>query len=419
MMISTKKLQIALAVCVLFALSSGLVFAEGKIVLEHWGIQYFYGDLGPWMEKKIQEYEAEHPNIKINLTAIPYENYFEKLLAAFAGGVGPDVFEVPPNVLQTYYEQDILLDLTPYVPEDIVNDIAGNVLAGASRQGKLYGLPYELEPIGLYYRKDLLQEAGVSIPPKIETWDDLVEVATKLTKPGQYGLGIYNEPDPHFLMYILSFIWQGGGEIVDDPFNPTKATCNTPEVASALQMMGDLFNKYNAAPLKQLEDPLINGQIAMQMTGIWNLNQFKRIDPDMDFGVIPLPRGPKGDGGTVGGGWTLAGNSKTKYPEEVAEHIVWLRGNPDFVLDWTLTEGSMPARKSLQDKWLAGLSDDSRERAKAFSAMLPYLRLEQPYPPELVDAVIEMGQNVIFGGMSGAEAAKVGAEAIDRYFKTR
>ncbi len=421
---STKKLLVMVVVLVLLVV--GICFGAGeqessstegikKVTISHWGIQYS-GFRGEWIEEQLQLYHSEHPTINVELTQVAFERYFEKLLSSFAGGVGPDVFEVPPNVLQTYYEQGILLDLDPYVSKEMLDDLVELPRQGASREGRLYGIPYEMEPIAIYYRKDLVRDAGINVMPT--TWDELATTAQKLTKENQYGLGIYNEPGPHFLMYVLPFVWQGGGEIVDDPFYPKKATCDTTPADKGLQFLGDLYNKYNAAPLKQLEDPMINGQVAMRMSGIWMIGYYRSSSPDMDYGVAPLPKGPGGNA-SIAGGWTLAVNSASEFPDQSADHAIWLRGDPQKVLEWTLLEGVIPARKSIEDDYKNELTDVEMSRRGAFFEMLPYTRLEQPYSPEIVDAVIEMGQNVIFGGMSGTEAAKTGADAINRYLKNR
>src|SRR5206468_2037967 len=78
-------------------------------------------------------------------------------------------------------------------------------------KGSTFGLPYDGETTGLFYRIDMFQQAGISGPPK--TWDEFQADATKLTNAGQkeYGFPVFSQEAAY---YFEPFLWQAGGHLM-------------------------------------------------------------------------------------------------------------------------------------------------------------------------------------------------------------
>jgi multiple sugar transport system substrate-binding protein len=102
----------------------------------------------------------------------------------------------------------------------------------------------------VYYNKNLFDQAGVAYPQAGWSWDDFLKAAQALTKDtngdgatDQYGVGTELEA-----IRLAPFVWQNGGEIVDDPAKPTRLALDTPAATEAFQWFVDLQVKHHVAP---------------------------------------------------------------------------------------------------------------------------------------------------------------------------
>src|SRR5690349_20665464 len=110
-----------------------------------------------------------------------------KLQTAFASGQGPDLFIISPEDFLRYYNGGVLVDLTPYLEDAARKDFFDNVMETRIVDGKIYGLPMEVEPMAMYYGKKAFADAGLSEADLPKTWEQLLAVAKKLTKGNQFG----------------------------------------------------------------------------------------------------------------------------------------------------------------------------------------------------------------------------------------
>ena len=117
-----------------------------------------------------------------------------KLPTAFASGSGPDLFIISPGDFLRYYNGGVLLDLTPFMEQAARDDFFPSVIANRMVDGKIYGLPYEVEPMAMYYSVDAFNEIGLTEKDVPKTWDELLSVAKKLTNDKRYGVLFETSP---------------------------------------------------------------------------------------------------------------------------------------------------------------------------------------------------------------------------------
>lgn len=177
---------------------------EGEIVI--WDRA---GDLFQVAESAIPAFNKKYPNIKVTHEAVETS----KLAPALTTGVGvPDGAFIEDDGLGSISQH--LTDLTdwiqPYVP-----DLVPYKVRAASRDGRIVGIPYDVDPGLLYYREDILTKHGLSING-VETYDDLIALARELKEkdPSLKPIRIENVP-------ILIVLWTGmfanqqGGSYID------------------------------------------------------------------------------------------------------------------------------------------------------------------------------------------------------------
>ncbi|MDQ2654977.1 MAG: sugar ABC transporter substrate-binding protein, partial [Chloroflexota bacterium] len=166
----------------------------------------------PMMMQLRDSFQELHPNITIEFQGVPAEEMDARLTTQVAGGNPPDSVYLDMSSVVDYASRDALVDLGPYIEKSTAvkrDDYVPAFLESALWEDQVYGLPYDGETTGLFYRKDLFEAAGIAEPPK--TWDELQSAVEALTKDGQYGYIIFA---PEAAYYWYPYLWQNGGEIM-------------------------------------------------------------------------------------------------------------------------------------------------------------------------------------------------------------
>lgn len=139
---------------------------------------WFKNDMDAQMKQLAGEFTKLHPNITINVESIGDGKSGEVIKSRFAGGKGPDIFTVDGPAQIALY-QDKLADLSdqPWVPNAVPMFIKE-----LTKDGKLYGMPYNVEGLGIVYNKKLFEKAGITKIPTNNT--ELTNVVKQLKDKG-------------------------------------------------------------------------------------------------------------------------------------------------------------------------------------------------------------------------------------------
>ena len=168
--------------------------------------------------------------------------------------------------------------------------------------GKQYGVPFWTETQVLYYRKDLLANAGYTEPPK--TWDELREMGKKLTdtSKGLYGIGMgYGKGNSDAEFLTRGIIWSYGGSV--DTQDGKTVIADSPETVQAASFIRDIFLTDKSTPPSAIgwddagnNKAYLSGQAAMIFNTGSVLATIKKDNPDLyeKTGIAPYPAGPKG-----------------------------------------------------------------------------------------------------------------------------
>jgi len=185
---------------------------------------------------------------------------------------------------------------------------------------KIYGLPYEVVPLAMYYSVKAFEEAGLSESDIPKTWDQFLEIAHRLTKGDRFGCLFETTPNYYQNLTWYPFMWQGGGEIVT-PDGKHSAFASRATV-QALKFWQDTIQQ-NVAPRNMLGiggwDPIANsasGFCAMQNLGIWGVSYLREFAKDFQYGVFPLPLPPNGQQRNIFGGWPSSPMPRAKIPRK-------------------------------------------------------------------------------------------------------
>lgn len=367
----------------------------------------------------IDEWNQTH-SVKAELQSFPWLQYSDALTTGVTTGEGPDVFIMTAGDWLRYAAGDLALPLDDYFPQYLKEDLLPASLEGVTLNGHIYSIPYEMEPVVLYYDKVLFEEEGLE-PPK--DWVELMNTAEQLTTEDRFGILIAINPDVYENFIWYPFLWMAGGEVLNKDLSAA-AIDQTSGGAQALQLWCDLVTKGYAANTTggndSLDERFPTGRAGMYVSGYWVYGWLKSDYPDFveRVGIVPIPPPTKDDPNiTIYGGCSLMVSSRTEFPEDAAEFAVQLFGAEDIEnnIKWnTELWTQLSPRKSM----IETLKDHFSQFPHNFFAdtMFPIARPEPAYSPEVSQAVYEAIQDVIFNGLTGEEAVDIMADKINTYF---
>lgn len=293
------------------------------------------------MEELVARFESENPGIKVELLRDNDSSYYDKLVTQITAGKGPDIARVEPAKAPQYIASDWALPVGDVIDSSEYFEAA---LGAVTKDGELYGVPIEVEGLGLVYRTDLLAEVGYDEPPA--TWDEFVDAAQKLTGDGRYGVGLFGGWGA-FEFY--PWLWQAGAEVLNE--DGTEAVFNSPEAVEALQLWVDLQASAMPAGMAtatedDVKGPFISGTLAMFTSGPWVISSLAEAGIDGKWALAPLPAGA--ESATVLGGMDLLVLKNSEHPEEAKQFLSWLMSDEN-IRDYYLAVGGVPAKTTLFD----------------------------------------------------------------------
>ncbi|AJY76175.1 ABC transporter substrate-binding protein [Paenibacillus beijingensis] len=274
------------------------------------------------------EYEKTHPGVKIEFESVLSSDYMTKLKAKLSANEMPDIFN-NGGYSELNVWKDQLEDLSdqPWVGEAL--DVAKEPMMS---DGKLYGIPINLEGDGLVYNKDMFAKAGITELPK--TRSELEEVSKKLQAAGF--TPFINNYDSAWTLGITMFNYPMAEQQDPNAFiaglNGGTATFKDNPLFKEWTKFIDLSLKYgNKNPLTTDYNGSLamfaSEQGAMTVGGNWIQPVIDKINPNINAGLMPIPISDDAAlnqkavfaGPTT---WVVYKNSKVK--PEAKEFLNWL-----------------------------------------------------------------------------------------------
>ena len=284
-----------------------------------------------YVPNRAKEFTDKYPNIKVDLLT---DTGYDKLVAQIAAGDPGDVIWMSTGV-GTYFEMASLGNLMDVAPlaaadkYDLKQHIPIAIDTAKIVNNTLFGLPSLMHPshIGLWYNVDLFDKAGVKPPTLTMSYDELAELARKMTgpngpdgKPSVWGIQTETAAAP-LLCYVRSF----GGELTDPGYLGKKVAFDAAPGKAALQWLADLRFKHRAHPIQGQDAPkFIDGNVAMQTTLMsGGFTYYKQIAGKFKMDAVLIPKGPGGKRGSQGHVDMWGMFSRTKYKDEAFQLLKW------------------------------------------------------------------------------------------------
>ena len=321
-----------LLVSALLIISVGFVFAAGQSSSRASGTEevIFWTSHGPpdtdVLQSIVDDYNRTNPAVRVKFVQVPgSETDTAALMTAVRGGTGPDVYMLDRFIVAQRAADGVLMDITETlnrVDPNISSKYMPFAWAETQFRSKTYALPFDTDTRALFYNVDILRAAGVDPAPLNLsrgplTIDQLREIARRVDQKDAQGN--YNRVGfiPQYNQgwhYTWGFTY--GGDFAD--MRAGQVTPTNPGVVAGFQFLYDWNREMGVREVQNFvssymppnnppqNDPFITGNLAMMVTGPWQISTMERYAPNVNYGItyIPVPR--TGDRpSTWAGGWSM------------------------------------------------------------------------------------------------------------------
>jgi multiple sugar transport system substrate-binding protein len=337
------------------------------------------GREGELVAELIPDFERTHPGIRVEVQQLPWTSAHEKLLTAFVGDATPDLAQLGNTWLPELATLGALAPLDAQVAASPVvrpPDYFPGIWDTNQLDGVRYGVPWYVDTRLVFYRRDLLAEAGFAAPPV--TWDAwLTQMRAIKARVGPARFAILLPVDE--FEQLIAFALQQGDPLLSG--HGRWGNFRSAGFRGALRFYLTMFVEQLAPVATQIQvpnpwDELAHGYFTFFLHGPWSIGEFKRRLPasqQASWATAPLP-GPTGPGASFAGGSSLVVFRRAAHPREAWQLIEYL-SQPDVERRFYDLSGNLPPRRAA---W-----DDPRfadPRVLAFRDQLERVRRTPPVP---------------------------------------
>ncbi|PMQ01366.1 MAG: hypothetical protein CBR30_05935 [Dictyoglomus sp. NZ13-RE01] len=366
-----KKLLVP--ILILLLIFTSLSFGKTKLIFTvHWsdyqleGVKDEKGNLvTKGLKQYVEEYMKTHPDVEIEIRSVAFDELLKKIIVDHTAGLPSDIY-----VLYSLWGVELvnsgILDQPPIDVQNAVRLLfVKPAVDGATINGKIWGVPIEVDNYALVYNKKLLSAAGFKKPPK--TWSELVSMAAKLTKKNpdgsiaQYGFAFLAGWDSAVVHPYLSLLYSNGGEFLSKDFK--ECLLDRKEAVEALEAELELFKTGGTDTAASVWN-FPAGKVAMMIMAPWYETSLKIAFKDKyleTVGVAPIPYLKKP--ATCGYTWFIGVDSASKNKKQAWDFIKWMTiqtmSNGATRMGELMAKniGAIPPRRTDLDKFPDELND--------------------------------------------------------------
>lgn len=404
--------------CFHFKARSG---AEEPLTIRFWN--GFTGPDGRTMLRMVQQFNRENPDVHVLMQRMDWATYYNKIFVAGIGNRAPELFVIHIDTLGRFYRSGFIQpldDLVAATPEFRPNDFLDFIWRGVHKVGKIFGVPLDVNCVGMYYNKQLFRRAGIvdekgeAKPPV--TREEFLEDTRKIQALGKTpdGQSLWGFAITWFRINGFTLMLQNEGPFFNKELN--HCTLGDPRNVAALQFFLDLVKKEKVAPPPENVNSWIGfrqGRIGIVFEGIWMIPDLRK-QTDLDFGAAPVPLlGKRLAVNANSHVLCMRSNLDPKQRQAVWRFMQYLSRNS---LQWA-EGGQMPSRRSLLESERFKKMPVQQEFAKQlkYAEILP----DVPFVTEFANEYDVGLEKAMLGHATPEFALREAAAKIDQVIERR
>lgn len=401
----------------LVLLSAQGLLAQDPIVVTWWNIQTVEEQQAVW-EKVEADFEAMHPNVDVQRTVLENEAFKGQLVTVMQAGDPPDLFQSwGGGPLWAFADAGLVRDISSFLDaEDGAwrSSIASEGALGLWGRGEeQYGVPFNFGPVGIWYNKALMEQAGLDPEKPFTTWGEFVTAIEALQAAGITPITVgESEKWPGMFWFAYLALRIGGGDAYASILEGSGAFTDEPFV-SAYQNILDLVNmgafqeSFLAMGYNDASATLARGEAAMQLMGTWDPPvgldscDCEGLGDNLGWTTFPVIEGGAGNPTDIfgGGDGFAVGKNAEDEAVELLKYITSFEVQ-SMTSAWTIPTvvgaEELVAENPYGAIWLNAMAE----------APVMVSFLDQFYVPALGEAVNDTVETVFAGAATPEEAAQ-------------
>ena len=257
------------------------------------------------MNVLIPKFEEENPGIKVNAVSHEWADLHDKILISAQSDTLPDVARLDIAWVPEFQKMGVLTALDEEMADfdAVTADLLDSAMSTGYVQGHYYAMALNTNTKILFYNKDALTAAGLTVPTTMEEFAAAVAALSGKNENGQQVWGL-NEPALSG-WNVLPYIWSNGGNITNEDNTKASGYINSEATIKAVQMLADMakngqLSGYNSGDIP-MTDGFGTGRYMLLLEGPWKTAELAGAYPDMAYGNCQLPAGEAGSISVLGG----------------------------------------------------------------------------------------------------------------------
>ncbi|MFJ7332789.1 extracellular solute-binding protein [Streptomyces sp. NPDC101116] len=245
------------------------------------------------VDRMVADFEKTHRGTEVDVEYIPVDTRAQRVKAAFNDPASaPDVMEYGNTDTAGYVKDGGLLDVTQEFGDwSEAKDTDPTAKQSVTVDGRLYGAPFYVGVRALYYRTDVFEELGLSVP---QTMDELAATARAIraARPELYGLVVGGA----YTYGAMPFVWANGGALASGKGGSYASGIDSPQARKGIKAYTSLFGDDNCPAAKcagmggnDTVSAFAAGKAGMAIGGDFSHTAVEAGKVKGKYAVVPLP----------------------------------------------------------------------------------------------------------------------------------
>lgn len=308
----------------------------------------------PGIEQVVATWNAANPDIQVTVATGPSGNAgaYQNFSNGIQAGNAPDLMQIEFDRLPNFRIQDGLANIAgcPDVSEsqDQFVDWTWSQ-ATFGEENAVYAIPQDTGPMALFYRKDLFEQAGITVPT---TWDEFKTAAEAVKAEGAF-ITNFSSGDPN---QFAGLVWQNQGKWFENAEAGWTVELTSQQSTDVANYWQGLLDADLLSPAKNFTDEwnkaADSDELWAWVSAVWGNTTISQNAPSTagKWAVAPMPQWTA-DGATAGnwGGSTTAVFKGSEHPAEAAKFALWLNTSTESLTALNSEGGLYPATTAGQE----------------------------------------------------------------------
>ena len=393
----------------ILALSLGMAGLASAETVVDFTVAEYSSKTGPYFQEVADAFQAENPDIKINIEVVPWDTLLQRLTTDVAGGSAPDISIIGTRWLLDFASQGVAEPIDSYLTPEFKGTFIDTFMAPGVIDGQTMGLPVAASARAMMVNMDLYEKAGATPPT---TWDELYEASKKIAAlPETFAFGLQGkeiETDAYFY-YAL---WTHGGDILKADGT---SGLDSPEALEAATLYKKMLDEglTQPSPTNYTREDVFNlfkqGKVGTIFTFPMLIPQIKAEAPDLKYQILPFPEGKAKATYGVTDTLMIFADSDAK---EASWKFIEFAYKDEWREKFDTGEGFLPVTKNVAA--LPYFTEDPD--VAGFAAGLPYAKFAPTIAnwEVIADVTVRTMQQIYLGDVTPEDGLKAAAAEINK-----